>query len=453
MKLFYCSIVSCLLASSLFAQEKKLLQNFKYRIDNFKAVNLTTGSGAGISNNDAIIGNTNNYLVGNLGGNALGLRSRDSSKFTLNFFTQNNFSFYRVNSGSNPQRQNAVSNASLLNVTKIWYKKDMFFELGGNVLGSFLENKRKDLNNKREFVFRNSLANFSTTFGLGTGRLENITDMQNALWLNRDLQANKNLTRTLTETELNNLGRTITKANNTRILDFRKRNKFLLKTVDGFLQENNLVEKTNIDYFNNLNDILFFAFNQPRLAGTEKFIRVSPSLFLKNDVNDNYKNFYKDERITTNKSVLVTVGIKTYKPKSLMHQNNYGVALTANIGEFSNTNNNYFYNVLNYQNKTKDLVNQSSLDFFYEHSIYPNTRTIINFEAKTSFGVQKVNDITSKFMTANIGANFNYFINYNTRFTANISGNYNNNKFDAYIPKTYTRGFQIQTRVGLDISL
>ena len=452
MKLLSTTIVCLLCTASLFAQETKLLQNFKYRINNYRAVNLTTGSSAGISNNDAIIGNADNNFVGNLGGNFYGLKSTDTSKFILNFITQNDFSFRRVNNGSGSQRQNAVSSSSTLNVTKAWYKKDIFLELGGNVSGSFLENNLKDLNNKKEFVSKSFFTNISTTFGIGTGRLENITDMQNALWLNRALQANKNLTRTLTDSELNSLGRAITKANNTRVLDFRKRNKFVLKTVDYFLQENNLVEKTNIDYFNNLNDVLFFAFNQPRLAGTEKFIRVTPSLFLKNGIADNYKNFNKNERISNNKSVLITTGIKTYKPKSLTHQNNYGVALTAVFGEYKNTNNGYYNNVLNYQNKTEDFAKQGSLDFFYEHSIYPNTRTVINFIANTSLGVQKINNNTSRFIDAKIGANFNYFINYNTRFTAGFSGNYNYNKYDAYIPRSYNNGFQLQSSVGLEIN-
>lgn len=102
--------------------------------------------------------------------------------------------------------------------------------------------------------------------------------MQNALWLNKALEEATLLSRQLSGDELNELGKTITKGNNTRVVDLRKRTRFILKIVDDFFQQKEIINSTNINYFSHLNDIMFFTVNNPRLSGTEHFIRFTPEI-------------------------------------------------------------------------------------------------------------------------------------------------------------------------------
>ena len=106
------------------------------------------------------------------------------------------------------------------------------------------------------------------------------------------------------------MGRTITTANNTRVLDARKRTQFILETVDNYLQQNGLINKTDIRYFSHLNDILFVAFNSPRLSGTKKFIRFTPGIAGYGTNLTQNSNINKYERKLNNKSLALATGIK-----------------------------------------------------------------------------------------------------------------------------------------------
>jgi hypothetical protein len=460
MKLFYCTILSCLFAGSLFAQEKKLLQNFKYRIGNYRAINLATDAEGIVIDENRRFGGKESSTSGFLNADLFNLRITDNKKSILQFGFQNNISNSKNNNRSAPIKSNSMSNGFVLNGAKTWFLKEIFLEAGTSIRGSFGINKTKDFSNVTISKLNNNFSNFSATFGIGKGRLENITDMQNALWLNKALQADKNLNRDLSEIELNNLGRAITKGNNTRILDFRKRNKFLLKTVDGFLQEKGVVKENNIDYFNNLNDILFFAFNSPRLAGSEIYFRATPEILGQDFNTSTYNNFpnteFKNENNYRKNSMLFTTGYKKYTPKNLVHQNNFGAAIALSFNNIINGRKSFVDNIISSEYKNTDKITRTSLDLFYEHSIFPNTRTNLNFNVNTSLGVDRVNSFNERFASVNLGVNVNYFINYNTRFKAGVNALYNNNKTDLNnLNNFYYNNYQnffLQSKVGLEIN-
>lgn len=457
MKLFYCTIVFCLLATSLFAQEKKLLQNFKYRIENYRAVNLSTDASGIVLDDNNFSSDNEASARANLSGNFNNLNISDKRKMAYQFGLNNDFSSSKNGNGNIPLKSNSINNGANVGISNTWFGKNLFLESGANIGSAFGSNKTKYANNTTISKVNNNFKYFAFYFGIGKGRVENITDMQNALWLNKALQSDKNLTRNLTEEELNKLGRAITKGNNTRVLDTRKRIKFLLKTVDGFLQEKKLINETNIDYFNSLNDILFYAFNNQRLAGSELYFRITPEILNQNLNIINYASFptaeYKEENRFLRNAIFFTTGYKKYAPQNLMHQNNYGAALSLSISNNKNTKNNLVNNVLNYQYKNTDKLDRTSIDLFYEHSIYPNTRTNINFNINTSFGIEKANVTNQGFATVNVGANLNYFINYNTRFTAVLGGVYNKNNTNYNnLTNNNFNILSLQSRVGLEVN-
>jgi hypothetical protein len=289
--------------------------------------------------------------------------------------------------------------------------------------------------------------------GIGTGRLENITDIQNALWLYKALVKVDRLSANLSGADLNELGRSITKGNNTRVLDSRRRTQFLLTTVDNYLQQKGLISKTDINYFSNLNDILFFAFNNPRFSGTEKFIRLTPSIM---DDNSNQLHTNGMDKFThdfTNQSAVFSTGIKRYKPVNLVHQNNYGAALKLAYISTDLTDRQFANGIPVTETKGKNDIKQAGAELFFEHAIYPNTRTVFNFNLQSELGYQ--DDGKEGFYTVStLSCGVNYFISYHTRFNAGISAYYQKNKYyiDRYL-ELLPNNIQLNASVGLEINL
>lgn len=418
--------------SESFSQEKKLLQNYTYRIDRYKAINIGLGADAR---------QQNNYNFGN--NNAASL----SGDFNVNFFTQKSTDnlLQNISSGLTTSATSS-KNASYLNTNKAknlnilpsfyinnkWYTNNNFLEIAVGVTDFFsTSHATDDRVVLQERLINNNFLNTSIGLGIGKGRLENITDMQNAIWLHNILLKERNLKRNLTEEEIIGLARTITTSNNRRVLDGRKRIQFILKSVDDYLQSKEVIGKTDINYFSNLNDIVFFANNFPRQAGTEKYIRVISSLA--NSASKDESRIIPISKSTQTENgteIVLKIGLQKFKPLSLIHQIDYGVALRANYGKSDNkfkryTNSNLDY-TLDYDTEWKKI----GLDYFVRYSIFPNTRTIIDFDLKAENGFQSLNAVDELYHTAVVTANASYFISYNTRLNINLGTRYNKYNYD-----------------------
>ena len=274
---------------------------------------------------------------------------------------------------------------------------------------------------------RETVGSFALTLGIGKGRLENVTDMQNALWLSKSLEEAGRFSHTLSAAELNELGKTITKANNTRVLDARKRTQFILETIDNYFQQNGLINRTDIKYFSNLNDVVFFAFNDQRLSGTDKFIRLKPSIEKFNLKYDEQPTDNRSGNKAFNYSGLLSVGINKYVPKNLKHQNNFGIS--AELRYQSNDYSEYYIAQGNPVNSLdlESTLKQGGLAGFFDHGIYPNSRTLINFTAQASGGYQDVDGQESHYISTQLLASWNYFISYRTRIKCSIIALYQDN--------------------------
>jgi hypothetical protein len=262
-----------------FSQQDSLLKNFKFRNSNFQAINLDIDGSSQFNRAELGSGNnTNSNSGGGLKASYFTAKSTDRLLFTATAGMAANFNFSKSTSPNESNKSNSFTTFPRVSVVNKWFTKNKFIELGTEATANIYANNSKG--NPISGVLKNNQTEYSIAIntGIGAGRLENITDMQNALWLAKALEASGSISHTLSATALNELGRTLTKANNTRVLDGRKRTQFVLATVDNFFQQKGLVGKTDINYFSNLNDILFFAFNTQRLSGTEKYIRFTPAI-------------------------------------------------------------------------------------------------------------------------------------------------------------------------------
>lgn len=454
MKKIILLITSSIVSLTIFAQSDSLLKKFKYRVDHYRAVTLNANSGgqygevnypfgthkngassAAVSGNYFTTTSTNKKLTAVSAG-LNGIFYRSKSKDQTSFTTSKNFS--------------SVPNVSVLSK---WFSEKMFTELGADILTSF--SSSKDITQGYPAAAKNNQVNYTAavTIGIGKGRLENVTDMQNALWLYKELVNVQRLSGTLSANDLLELGQSITKGNNTRVLDDRKRTQFLLTTVDNYLQQKGLISKTDITYFSNLNDILFYAYNNPRFAGTEKFIRLIPSAIGVNNNQFQPNGADKSKHIFNTQSVMLSTGFKKYSPASLTHQNNYGAALNFSYTNADLTDRDFTNGIITNELKGKTELKKAGANLFYEHAIYPNTRTNITLNLQTDFGYQN-DDARKVYADANLFCNVNYFISYHTRLTFGAGAFYQRNMYAIgnYV-EIRANSFQLYANGGLQISL
>ena len=449
--LFVLSISSSL----LFAQQDSLLKNFKFRIDHFRAINYAVNAGSQFEQFDFISGSQKNSTSSGLAGASFFcLKSTD--KILLN----TSAGLFGSLSGGKSENKTDVSTfknfsaAPRFSVLNKWFSKKMFTVLGTAISGNFY--KTKDVTKALPFPSKDNQTEYSIALnmGIGKGRLENVTDMQNALWLYKSLVAVKSLSATLSADDLNGLGQSITKGNNTRVLDLRKRTQFLLSTVDSFLQQKGLITKTDIIYFSNLNDILFFAFNNPRLAGTEKFIRLTPAITGWNNEQANGNGINKYKHRFNTQSLILSSGFSKYIPANLIHQNNYGASLklayiSTDLSERFFTN-----GAVSNEIKAKADIKQAGINLFYQHAVYPNTRTAINFSLQSEMGYQDAFTKKEFYGIASFSGTFNYFISYRTRLICNLGASYQKNYYDInQNAALLTDNIRLFANAGVEIAL
>jgi len=448
-------LAGCLPTLAIFSQHDSLLKKFKYRIDQFRAVSFNGGGGSQYQQRVLSSGETiNNSSSVNLGGTYFALKSTDLQLLTVSAYVGTHFYRNKNIQPSSSKRNSSFSISPCTSILNKWFTRHRFLELGADINASYNHNKETTASLPGKQIAHGY--SFQLNTGIGSGRLENITDMQNAMWLNKALASVNRLSRVLTADELNGLGRAITRANNTRVLDQRKRTQFVLTTVDGYLQQQDLVNTTDINYFSNLNDILFFAFNNPRLSGTEKFIRFTPSVngSGRDDSGTGASSASKYQDRFTTTSLTISTGINKYIPTNLVHQNNYGASIQASYGTRDVLVR--FYNSGGGVNETKyNFIGRlASINAFYTHAIYPNTRTTIAGNFQSEFGYQSNDDSQYTFGRTSIDATLNYFISYRTRLTATIGAEYQKNAYRTFQAMT---GVPENTRLyangGIEINL
>jgi hypothetical protein len=421
---------------SLFSQGDSLLKKFKFRNINYRAITIDIGGAGQFSSTDFVSGRSKNHgSSGSAGTSYYQVKSTDRVLLNMSGGIYGGFSSARSDNNTNDYRYKSFSLAPQFSLLNKWFSRKLFTELGTDLSVGFYTAKNTDKTLASAQKTDRDRQSLAITAGIGKGRLENITDMQNALWLSKALEKEGRLSRSLSAEELNGLGRAVTAANNTRVLDARKRTQFILEAIDDYFQQKGLISKTDIKYFSNLNDIVFFAINDPRLSGTETFIRLTPAITHSRENFSQKPSQLENKENATTKSTRLSAGLNKYVPVSLRHQNNYGIAAALNY--ISNHYNDKYFNsgVLISETDLDPILRQVGIDLFFEHAIYPNTRTVVSFKFDSRTGYQEMEQETSFFSASNLAASCSYFISYRTRFNCNLGVTYQSNIYaiDKYL--------------------
>jgi len=448
------TIAVCILALPLFSQQGPLLQNFKYRISKYRAINYSINGSSQFAQYNQGIGNFKNSASnGSFGAGYFTTRSTDRILLTASYSLYSFFQSYKSSSPFVENLTNRSFNVSpSVNVLNKWFAKNHFTELG--VAANYNYGINKNRNTNPVNVDKNNQDNYFVAIqtGIGKGRLENVTNMQNGLWLYKELQDANLLTRPLSDAELNDLGQSITDGNNTRVLDARRRTQFILKTVDNYFQQKGLIAKTDINYFTRLNDILFFAVNNQRLNGTEKFIRFIPAIYSDNHESTSNNLTDKSRQTYTSQSLVLSSGFNRYKTTSLTHQNNYGAAVKLAYIDKEFTTRDITGGVV-YNLETNRTIKQAGANVFFQHAIYPNTRTVILFDLQSQGGYQEIGDQSEFYNGTSLSGIMNYFISYRTMLRCNIGASFEKNMYYALPNTTQLERILLNANIGLDISL
>jgi hypothetical protein len=409
-----------------FCQGKKLLEEYKFRVNKYKALNVFFIAGGQQSNN-SLNSIKNKGFQSNIGLGFFTIKSRDNF-YQSSFSTLGSQLATHKSAVNNEEMKNSYYELSpKLEIKNRWYKKTIFLELSSSVNAYINSNKNKNLQTATTLI-NNNRKNIEAgiTFGIGKGRIENIVDMQNALWLNKILQHEGNFIRKLTDEEILDLAKTLTNSNNFRVLDGRKRIQFILKKVDDYLQSKSLVSKTDIEYFGNLNDVLFFANNFVRQAGLIKFVRITPSVQSKNEKQEAFNLFPTSGLNDDNRTALdLKVGIEGHKPISLKHQIDYGVAAKASSGNFKYSFTDFSNGIITNEYSLTGNYIGLGVDYSFGYNFYPNTRTNVGINVQGNYNFTKGN-ITSDFVNAvYVKTSIDYFLSYNTKLTFNANLDFN----------------------------
>lgn len=254
----------------------------------------------------------------------------------------------------------------------------------------------------------------SISFKVGKGRIEPITYIFLANFIIQDLIKDGVIEGIISQEELFNLGKELTRLSNIRAFDFRRRRKQQLKEICFYIQKNHLLEgKNQIDLFNAVNDNWFNVLYFQRETGKRQAISLTPFYNL-----DNYDSQYNRK----NSSKGIKLGYEWLKSKAINEKNPMDMFFQLGYEYFIEENN--FFDSLR---KGKYQGFFSSLSFSRKY--IPNSRSYhdLSINLDSDYYREKGDDYYFYNIQPVLNYRFNYLINYNLnlRFTSSINFNYN----------------------------
>jgi len=214
-----------------------------------------------------------------------------------------------------------------------------------------------------------------------------------------------------------------------------------------------VISKTDIHYFTHLNDILFFANNSQRLSGTEKFIRLTPGISGGKQDQTLYDTSVNNNHYT-NKSMVLTVGFNKFLPVKLTSQNNYGAFAKLAIMDNNMILRYYHAGILINDIGVKATLRQAGVNAFFQHAMYPNTRTVINLLISTEGGYQDFENQRNFYGHINLNAGLKYFVSYRTSLMASLGAGYTKNEYNNYQSfETIPKNLQLFASFGVVVSM
>lgn len=368
---------------SLSAQEYKNFDLSKYFTPDIKRSRLDFGFNSNGKFADNFDTEKSSLLFGQLNSSFENIKNTRKKVTSLNL----NLNLNGQYTGSkNDLYTNNISNSfnfqDGLNFSYIgkYYNTSNYFISTGTTLRMYNQlvnyNKKSNLILVQENRNTNDNYNFMPSIGIGFGRIESVEDARQALYLMKELSKNGVLNRELSVDETFQLAQQISRVKNKRFLDSRLRKIDEITSVDSFMVDNNLIQKSDAKYFTILYDIWENGALFQRKSGHAFELKIEPEIgFRQNKDNNNW--FSPDSTYWsnfTNKSygANLSFNYNLEKPVNL----NWQHSVRSSIGSSS-----YSYlgnsSQSSLQNENSSNFNTSALYLNGSYSIgyFPTTRT------------------------------------------------------------------------------
>ena len=377
-KTFISGFILCFIGTfsmSSIAQEYKNFDLSKYYTPDIVRNQLDVSGSSNGSFNSSLDHSSGNYINGNLNAAFSNYKSTRklirtiNANISLSGITGNGND---LTTGTNRQNGDFNNSAGFGTSYQLFNTSKQFLSFGGNInygYASEYSNQTDSLKKADTYKHYSLNAGLNAYIGVGIGRIENVTDAQQAVYLLEAFTKNNVLDRDLSTNEIFSLSQEISRIKNKRFLDARLHLMDEVSHVDSFFVANNLIKKSDANYFTNLYDIWLYGDRFERKAGQSFEIRFTPSATL---YNYYYKTTYEISNNTNleneNSNLIATYNLALIynyeKPVNQKWQHSINATL---VGVFSD------------QRYTK--ANAS-----YRLGFYPNTRT--NLYAQISQNIE-----------------------------------------------------------------
>lgn len=342
-----------------------------------------------------------------------------------------------LTTGINQQSGHFYNSAGVGTTYQLFNPTNKFLSFGGNInYGYNISSNKIDSLNKADIVKYNLLSsNLNLYIGVGFGRIENVTDAQQAIYLLEAFSKNNVLGRDLSNNEIFNLSQEISRIKNKRFLDARLHLIDEVSHVDSFLVANNLIKKSDANYFTTLYDIWLYGDRFERKSGQSIELRFTPNIRFDNSYSKIAYEFTnhsdlegKGNSLYSNYNISLIYNFE--KPFNQKWQHSVNASLNGVLNNSSYTST----SILPLNNESKSAYNSkyANANASYKLGYYPNTRTNIYaqinqaveydfYTSSTINGNQQVNN--EKILSSNTSLDFGtyYYFSPQLRLSANLN--------------------------------
>jgi len=285
-------------------------------------------------------------------------------------------------------------------------KNKNYFKLGGNAsAGIHNEMKKSGVSGSLQSSYSDFDARISLTFGHGHGRIENVEDAVEAMYILNELSENGLLSKKYTGSDVKALADKITLVKKERFFDERLYRQKSMKSLVSLLEESGLISDGNIDVFNTIADYHYFAGINERPSGQKFEYYLTPYFSYSNTVNKTEE--LDGKQLSDNYSGYLDffVNYSNCKPISIKWQRNIFAGTNLVYGKGKKVIDNYSGS--SETNNTNYISGgiQAGLSYGY----YPSTRSNITLglNAGYNYFVNNHEEQSTKYRNGNLNANVN----------------------------------------------
>lgn len=307
-----------------------------------KSLDLDINSSGQFNKNNTT---TNNNLNGRLSFSFNRTRLSRKVQETLNIGTTTDANQIRFDSLNNQKSRTYNVGIYLDQKAHYYVDSERFVEISPRINAGYRHAKEKkastDYYNQKNNYFRSE---FEVDFGIGKGRIENVTDARQAIYILQDLYDKGILKKQLTTEEINAFAGQISLVKNKRHFDAREKNIEELTFVNHYLIANNYIDSINTaDYFFSLNDFWQNGDHEQRMAGHRFKFGLAPTyIFLQNNMSYQDDHFPRNNLADTKWGGTLYLDYTNERPLNLKWQRNYNVGMRNGLYRWRSLESNQF---------------------------------------------------------------------------------------------------------------